>query len=369
MTMPARPRVLVLTPDFPPARGGIQILMHRLVRHIRRSQVRVLTLEGPGSKPFDRQESIEIRRAGSAGQRHRTAVLGLNGLAVKEAIRFRPDVVLSAHVVMSPAAWLIHRMTRARIVQYLHADETRWRPRLTSFAVRRSNAIIGVSRHTCRLAIDAGADPARLHRIPNGVDLPKEVSGKRSSQPTVVTVARLRDAFKGHDVLLRAMPSIRAQVPEVRWAVVGDGPLRAELEHEAAAAGLGDCVTFTGEITDSERDGWLDRAHVFAMPSRLREGGQGGEGFGIVYLEAGARGLPVVAGNVGGALDAVVDGKTGLLVDPTDHVAVAGAVSELLLDPVRAEELGRAGADRAREFAWPAIAERVETLLHEVAHR
>ena len=84
------------------------------------------------------------------------------------------------------------------------------------------------------------------------------------------------------------------------------------------------------------------------MPSRLPAGGFAGEGFGIVYLEAGAYGKPVVAGNVGGAVDAVLDGETGLLVDPTDALEVADAITRLLLDEQLATRLGGAGADRAR---------------------
>jgi phosphatidylinositol alpha-1,6-mannosyltransferase len=103
------------------------------------------------------------------------------------------------------------------------------------------------------------------------------------------------------------------------------------------------------------------------MPSRLSSNG-GGEGFGIAYLEAGAHGLPVVAGNVGGALDAVVDDVTGLLVDPTDHIAVAGALIDLMLYRRRAAELGEAGATRAHEFAWESVARRVERVLREVAN-
>ena len=103
------------------------------------------------------------------------------------------------------------------------------------------------------------------------------------------------------------------------------------------------------------------------MPSRLPAGGSGGEGFGIVYLEAGAHGLPVVAGNVGGALDAVADGETGLLVDPTDHVAVADAIADLLADPVRAAGLGRAGVEHARGFGWAATGAKVEALLARTA--
>ncbi|MBA3306664.1 MAG: glycosyltransferase family 4 protein, partial [Thermoleophilaceae bacterium] len=185
---------------------------------------------------------------------------------------------------------------------------------------------------------------------------------------TVVTVARLEERYKGHDVLIRALPLIRARVPGVQWVVVGDGSLRPELERLAAAHDLLDVVRFAGQVSDAERDALLDSSHVFAMPSRLRPDG-GGEGFGIVYLEAGAHRLPVVAGNVAGALDSVLDGETGLLVDPTDHAAVAYAVSELLLNPARAEALGRGGAERAAQFAWPAISRRVEELVLALAAR
>ena len=104
------------------------------------------------------------------------------------------------------------------------------------------------------------------------------------------------------------------------------------------------------------------------MPSRLPALG-GGEGFGIVYLEAGARGLPVVAGNVGGALDAVVDGETGVLVEPTDPTAVAKAAVELLRSPERAARMGHNAAARAERFAWPVIARRVEDLVLAVANQ
>ncbi len=99
------------------------------------------------------------------------------------------------------------------------------------------------------------------------------------------------------------------------------------------------------------------------MPSRVPGDGLGGEGFGIVYMEASWHELPVVAGNAGGAVDAVVDGETGLLVDANDPVAVADALIRLLLDRELSSRLGRRGAERAREFAWPIITQRVEDVL------
>jgi phosphatidylinositol alpha-1,6-mannosyltransferase len=159
---------------------------------------------------------------------------------------------------------------------------------------------------------------------------------------------------------------VRARIPDARLLVVGGGPLRSTYANLAASLGVNGSVEFLGALADAARDEVLDRAHVFVMPSRLPLD-RGGEGFGIVYLEAAVHGLPAVAGNVAGALDAVVNGETGLLVDPTDHVAVAEAISDLLAHPAKAETLGRSAYERARQFSWPTVAEQVEDLLLEVA--
>ena len=289
----------------------------------------------------------------------------LNARILWEGVRTRPDAILSLHIVTSPAARLLGRVLGIPVVQYLHADEMRTRPGLTRRAVA-AEAVIAVSEHTRTMALDAGADPARTRRIPNGTDLPPAPSAERTGPPVVLTVGRLTQTYKGHDVLIEALPLIRARVPGTRWVVVGDGPLRPGLEQAVAAAGLEEAVSFEGAVSAAERDRWLDEASVFAMPSRLPPGGKGGEGFGIAFLEASAHGLPVVAGNVGGALDAVRDGVTGVLVDPTDPAAVAGAVADLLEDPQRAQALGAAGAEWARDFAWDRVAAQVEDVVLEV---
>jgi phosphatidylinositol alpha-1,6-mannosyltransferase len=197
-----------------------------------------------------------------------------------------------------------------------------------------------------------------------GVDLPAAEPTKRDHRgSTILTIARLEDRYKGHDVILRALPLVRAEVPEVCWRVIGDGPLRATLEERERTMGLGDSVEFLGAVSDEVRDRELAAADVFCMVSRMPSGGFAGEGFGIVYLEANAYGVPVVAGATGGALDAVVHGKTGLLVDPDDHLAVADALVALLRDRELADRLGRAGRIRAEQLTWELVAHRVEAEL------
>ena len=363
-------RALVLTPDFPPAVGGIQTVLHRVLEHAKGLRPRVVTLRHENGAFFDAGLDFPVHRVPRTPLGYRATIGLLNADAVQQALRHRPQVILSGHIVVAPAATLIRRVLGVPVAQYLHGYELAARPSLTSFAVRHAEANIAVSHYTKEVAIRAGASRRRVHVIPNGVDADgTRPPVERNSAPTVLTVAQLSYRYKGHDVMLRALPLVAARVPEVRWVVVGEGPLRPELETLAQSYGVRDRVRFVGRVSDSERDAWYHRAHVFAMPARTPAAGVG-EGFGIAFLEANAHGLPVVAGAVGGALEAVVDGETGVLVEPTDHIAVADAITDLLEDPEGARRLGAVGAERARrEFAWPSIAARVEALLRSSAEQ
>jgi len=361
-------RTLVLSPDFPPAVGGIQLLTERLVSSATGLRCRVVTPTAAGAGQYDRGAGIDARRTPALPGPKPLSTLALNGIALAEAASFRPQVVLSAHIATSPAAAAIRRWLRVPVVQYFHGKEVGARPRLASFAARSADASVAVSRYTRDLVAGVGGPPERIRLIHPGVDLPARWGEEaRLQRPTVLTISRIDDRHKGHDVMVRAMCLVAARVPGVQWVVIGDGALRPAIAELAAGAGLGaDTVRFLGRVGDAERDAWLDRAHVFAMPSRVLAGGVVGEGFGIAYLEANAHGCPAVGGAVGGSADAVLDGTTGLLVDATDPAAVAEALVELLSDPGRRRALGAAGAARAREFAWPRVAARVEALIGEL---
>jgi phosphatidylinositol alpha-1,6-mannosyltransferase len=287
----------------------------------------------------------------------------LNAAALRHGRAWRPEVVLCGHIAASPGATALGRVLAVPVVQYVYATELTDRPKLTRFAVTRAAATIAISDHTARLAINAGAPPDRVARVEPGVDaasagLPEEWP----QQPTILTIARLTDRYKGFDVLLRALPLVRSRVPDARCVVVGDGALRPELEATVATAGLSDAVVFAGAVTDAQRDAWFAGAHVFAMPSRVPADG-GGEGYGLVYLEAGMRGLPCVAGDAGAVAETVVDNETGLLVDARDHVAVADALVTLLADPELSARLGRAGRKRAQARSWDRMVREVEALV------
>jgi phosphatidyl-myo-inositol dimannoside synthase len=364
--MASKPRLLVLTPDFPPGPGGIQVLAQRLADGIEGFQTRVLALDAPGAAQFDSGRPQAVRRIGARRlpRSGRTALL--NAAALREAILFGPDVTLCIHMVASPAAAAIRRVLGVPTLQYFYAEEIGARPRLAAFAVAQADEVIAISSYTAGLVTATGATPASMRLIPPGVDIPADPTPEPAERPTILTIARMEERYKGHDVLVRALALVRAKVPDVQWVVLGDGSLRPAVEALARSYGVADSIRFLGSVSDEQRDSWLRRTHLLAMPSRLPAGGFAGEGFGIVYLEAGAYGRPVVAGNVGGALDAIVDGVTGLLVDPLEELAVAEAITSLLLDPELAQRLGSTGQLRAQGFAWPLIVARVEAVLLEL---
>jgi phosphatidylinositol alpha-1,6-mannosyltransferase len=234
--------------------------------------------------------------------------------------------------------------------------------------MRTSAGCIAVSSYTRDLVHAAAGDRVPVHVVHPGVDIPPEPGAADADVPTILTVSRLRDWYKGHDVVLQALVAVRKAVPTVRWIVLGDGRLREPLAAQAAELGLSDVVEFRGAVNDAERDACLATAHVFAMPSRYPPAEVGGEGFPLVYLEAAAWALPAIAGDAGGPREAVVHEETGLLVDPEDAAAVAAALSRLLTDPGYARKLGLRGRQRASEqFAWAHIGASVEDLLRSYA--
>ena len=358
-----RSRLLILTTDYPPSRGGIQTLSLRLAEGLGAFDAYVLAPDGPDAGGFDSSRAGRVARSPAPPRIGSGRHVLLNAYALREALRVRPALTLSMHILTSPAAAAIAASGGSRTVQYYHAQEIPHRPRLAAFAARRAHANVVVSGYTARLLEALGVPQTELTRIPPGVELPLDPAPLPVDRPTILTVARLVDRYKGHDVLARALVEVRRDVPAAEWVVIGDGPRRGELEGLVGSLGLAGAVRFLGSVSDAERDAWLRRANVFAMPSRLPGTGRAGEGFGIAYLEASAYGKPVIAGNVAGAVDAVANGESGLLVDPQDHLAVAGALTRLLLDTPLAARMGAAGAERARRFAWPTIIARVQELL------
>jgi phosphatidylinositol alpha-1,6-mannosyltransferase len=213
----------------------------------------------------------------------------------------------------------------------------------------------------------------RIELVPPGIDADlfhPEVSDKAvrrrhglGDAPVICCVSRLT-LRKGQDRVIRALPRIAEEFPDVRFLIVGSGPDDERLRGLAHRVGLAERAVFTGEVAYDELPGYFRAGQVFAMPCRSRKWGLEVEAFGSVFRQASAVGRPCVGGDSGGAPEAVIDGETGLVVDGTDGDEVAEAILTFLRDAELAAKMGRAGADRVhREFTWPALSARLRGLL------
>jgi phosphatidylinositol alpha-1,6-mannosyltransferase len=278
--------------------------------------------------------------------------------ALELAARGRFDVVFCGHLYHAPLAALLCRLTGAKFWLQTHGVEAWARPRAgLRRAVARADLITSVSRFTRRqLLAWAPVPPARARVLPNSVRemFSRREPGvaKRGGERLILTVSRLDrgDAYKGHDRVLEALPAILAAAPEARWLVVGDGDGRAALEAKTQARGLEGAVRFLGRLADAQLVDLYRSADLFLMPSVK-------EGFGIVFLEAAACGLPVVAGDADGSVDALAEGALGALVDPHDAGAIASAVIAALAHPATPDR------EALARFAFPAFSAHVDSLV------
>lgn len=206
--------------------------------------------------------------------------------------------------------------------------------------------------------------------IPLGVDsdffqdIPVPASSKKDF-PIVLSVGALKPR-KGYDVSIRAVAIARKLVPNLRYVIIGDSggsEYAGYLRLLVTELGLGDVVRFLGQVSEAELKARYYSCDLFLL-TPVQEG-VAFEGFGLVYLEAGACGKPVVGSRSGGVPDAVVDGQTGLLVPEGDVEATADAIVRLLSDPDLSSRLGRAGQERARELSWEAYAQRLEKVYQD----
>ncbi|HZB48690.1 MAG TPA: glycosyltransferase family 4 protein [Mycobacteriales bacterium] len=369
-------RTLVVTNDFPPRAGGIQAYVHTLVARQPPGSMVVFASTSAGAAAFDAEQPFPVVR-------YPTGLL----LPTPDVLRRTREVARAEGCTAvwfgaaAPLALLAPGLRRAgveRVVASTHGHEVGWaavpggRQALRRIG-RTVDVVTYLGEYTrSRLAPALGPHP-RLERLPPGVDtdvFTPAVDGSEvrrrhrlSDRPTVVCVSRLVPR-KGQDTLIRAMPAIRRRVAGAGLLVVGGGRDLTRLRRLAASTGVDRDVVFTGGVPWSDLPAHYRAGDVFAMPCRTRRRGLDVEGLGIVYLEASATGLPVVAGDSGGAPDAVLDGETGHVVSGRSVAAVADRVAGLLSDRDAARAMGEKGrAWVEREWRWVTLAGRLGRLL------
>jgi phosphatidylinositol alpha-1,6-mannosyltransferase len=370
-------RTLLVTNDFPPRPGGIQQFVHNLAVRQPADSVVVYASTWKDAAKFDAEQPFEVVREATG------VLLPVPAVARRAAELARAydcDTVWfgAAAPLGLLAAGLRERAGIQRAVALTHGHEVGWA------ALPAARGLLKrIARGTDVVTYLTGYQRARLARVLDGlttlerlapgVDTDTYHPGVDGSavrekygladRPVVVCVSRLVPR-KGQDILIEAMPAIRRRVPDAALLVVGGGPDRVRLRRMAEIADLAGHVVFTGSVPWDDLPAHYAAGDVYAMPCRTRRRGLDVEGLGIVYLEASASGLPVVAGDSGGAPDAVREGETGYVVNGRDVAAVADRVATLLGDPDLARRMGTAGrAWVEAEWRWDLQADRMRSLL------
>nr|WP_239135098.1 glycosyltransferase family 4 protein [Streptomyces sp. SID12488] len=378
-------KTLIVTNDFPPRPGGIQAFLHNMALRLDPDRVVVYAStwkRGPegarATAAFDAEQPFTVVRDRTRMLLPTPAVTGRAALLLREhgctSVWFGAAAPLG---LMAPA---LRKAGAERLVATTHGHEAGW---AQLPAARQLLRRIGESTDTItylgeytRSRIASALTPRaarRMVQLPPGVDektFHPESGGAAvrarlglTDRPVVVCVSRLVPR-KGQDTLILAMPRILAVEPETVLLIVGGGPYGRELRKLAHETGVADSVRFTGPVPWAELPAHYGAGDVFAMPCRTRRGGLDVEGLGIVYLEASATGLPVVAGDSGGAPDAVLDGETGWVVRGTSVEEAADRITVLLGDAELRARMGERGRAWVEEkWRWDLLAEELKALL------
>lgn len=355
-------RLLLLTKDFPPSIGGVQRYLYNIFRRLPAADIMVLASQHPNGAEFDYGKPFSVMRLSRLTAWSLFSVMR----------RFEVDLVLCghAHTLLLLVAWLY---ARAQGVPYgvftygndFLAAQRRWYHCLFNRALRSADLVFAPSAYSRDQLVRLGPKKVKTIVVRPGVDSSRfrPMAHPRSHRPILLTVGRLVKR-KGQDMVIRALPLVRAKFPAVRYIIVGQGAERLRLEKLAEQLGVRDCVTFAGPVDDGELPKYYNDCDVFVMPSREIPEEASVEAFGMVYLEASACGKPVIGGRSGGAEEAVVDGVTGLLVDPWNIEELAETINRLLSDEDFARDLGENGQRWVKkQMNWERAAQEVKEAI------
>lgn len=376
-------KILCITNDFGPRAGGIETFIIGLIERLPRNSVIVYTSAQDKSDDYDQQW---LKNYGVEVIRDKARILlPTPGVAfcISSVIRERgiTTAFFGAAAPLGLLSWSIRRAGITRIIALTHGHEVWW-SRLWPFTIamkfisRKVDHLTYLgefTRNAISRAIDKSAQSAMV-KIAPGIDTDhfrpvdstdlKQALGLLDKR-VIVSVGRLVHR-KGQDSLIDAMPQVLQKIPNAHLVLIGEGPYRGYLEGRVKNLKIDSHITFIGRIAYEELPRYICVGEIFAMPSRSRFAGLEVEGLGIVYLEASACALPVIAGNSGGAPDAVLEGATGLVVDGRDISAVADAMEQLLIDKERARDMGARGREWViDQWRWQIWADRFTSLLKE----
>jgi phosphatidylinositol alpha-1,6-mannosyltransferase len=386
-------RILIYTHEFPPIAGGAGTYSYEIAKSLNKlgQEVIVLTVHPlrkhtlselssrtqlKDTKLLDRKLPFQVIRIPLAGGRDRQRIMGLCGL-IYSLLRYRSQKILITDKWAQEVCSFARLLLPFKYFLTVHGSEIllntslkkgRWKLRKWFFQQLCNNAqrIFAVSEYTKMLLTNTGIQSDKIIVIPNGIDIKKfskktEVKELKEKlgikdEKVILTLARLHPR-KGQDIVIKALPYVLKRVPKTKYVIAGTGEDFERLALLVEKYNLNGNVIFSGYIPDDQIIKFYDLCDVFVMPSRQE--GPWVEGFGISFLEASARGKPVIGGDHGGVREAIIDGQTGIVVNPYSPEEIAEAIINILTDKKYADSLGEKGRQRClASFSWDSVAQR-----------
>lgn len=359
-------RVLLLLSEVYTSQGGIPVYCRDFLRAaceaFPTAEIRVVSINDDRMPSTSILES-RVHFSGCGPRDLRFLKLKVVYKAFREVLFYRPDIIICGHVNLAPLALLFKMLTNKPTMLLLYGIEA-WNLSLPMRSiVERFSRVFSISRCTANRVLEAGGIKKQIELLPNAVDpdvFRPMARRSRASEYGLLTVARLdaSERYKGVDTTLRALRLVRQKHDFVRYRIVGKGDDLPRLERIAEEEGVAEHVEFLGMVSSEELPSLYSGSDLFVMPSRK-------EGFGFVFIEALSAGLPVVAGNQDGSREAVLDGQTGLLVDPESVESVAEGICHFIektVDP-RLQDSQRLRELTVRQFGFDRFRERVKAAL------
>ncbi|MDB5104242.1 MAG: glycosyl transferase group 1 [Fibrobacteres bacterium] len=363
--MPSPRPILLVTRNFPPTRGGIETLAAELVRHglTRRDRIVLLHI---GQPACDTPPPGLLAYHHFPGTGRWASLFCAAWIVPWLALTYRPSLIVHMQVTTGLGGLIASTLTGVPYLilcmglEVLPGGIPLWRA-LRGGVLRRARRVISISRFTDSLAAAFGVPADRRQVLTLGTrlfpDIPAEpdraaLFGLESAGAFVALSLSRLVPRKGVDMAIEAAALVAERRKDFLYCIGGSGPDLPRLKKRVADKGLERHVRFLGRVPDEHMGACYARADLFVLPSRSSVNPPDVEGFGIVFLEAGACGTPSLGGNSGGVPDAVIDGKTGFLVDPEDPRAIADRILQLMDDRDLLRRLGEAAKAHAEASSW-----------------
>ena len=357
-------KILLLTAEFPPQIGGIATLTSQVARELHGKKrgdknIRVHVVTSVGKREgYD----FPVTRTPDFLNLKYLKILPLLFATVYACLKDRPDrILLGKWTHEAFVGFLLKKVFRIPYLTFVHGSEILKfsgggiKTSVVKKLLNESEKVIAVSSYTKGLVANVGLAEQKVKVVNNALNLDsydRTASGAYwdeklalEGKTVLLTVSRLVRR-KGHDVVFDTLYDLVADHPDIVYLIAGDGAYRAELENKVEDLGLDEFVRFLGFVDGDSLDQLFAAGDVFIMPNRVEVGEGDVEGFGLSFLEANLFGLPVIAGESGGTVDAVVDEETGFLVEPTSKSEIKEKLVKLIEDEKLRNKLGRQGRER-----------------------